>query len=231
MQRNVIALSVLLLCFSEVAGAHRAPAASNSPSAENQAIVTSESNCDAPSGAQPQPTARFIAVQDENALDAHSPAPAGGPDSVAAKEAVFVAADLEKDLHFLSAKESALSQCMLAQVTVSADQDFHGACGGQLLLNFEMRHNGEIERDIPIGHFAGNSAFFYESGMTIDADGAPNAYHPGNLGLDDLANAGAPGRWKGWRKTPTGSRSFREKAILFPATTFRKRRSPIIPKR
>ena len=37
------------------------------------------------------------------------------------------------------------------------------------------------------------SAFFYESGMTIDADGAPNAYHPDNTGLDDLANAGTPG--------------------------------------
>ncbi len=33
--------------------------------------------------------------------------------------------------------------------------------------------------------------------MSIDADGAPNAYHPDNLGLDDLANAGAPGSWSG----------------------------------
>jgi hypothetical protein len=33
--------------------------------------------------------------------------------------------------------------------------------------------------------------------MTIDADGAPNAYNPQNTGLDDLANAGAPGHWVG----------------------------------
>ena len=30
----------------------------------------------------------------------------------------------------------------------------------------------------------------FESGMSIDADGAPNAYHPDELGLDWLKNAG-----------------------------------------
>ncbi len=41
----------------------------------------------------------------------------------------------------------------------------------------------------------GQSAFFYKAGMTIDADGAPNAYHPQDIGLDFLANAGKPGNW------------------------------------
>jgi Fungal chitosanase of glycosyl hydrolase group 75 len=40
--------------------------------------------------------------------------------------------------------------------------------------------------------------------MTIDADGAPNAYHPENLGLDDLSNAGTPGRWEGLAKDADG---------------------------
>jgi hypothetical protein len=71
-------------------------------------------------------------------------------------------------------------------------------------MNFEMRHDGEPERDIPIGRLPGTSAFFYESGMTIDADGAPNAYHPENVGLDDLANAGTPGRWEGLAKDADG---------------------------
>ena len=31
--------------------------------------------------------------------------------------------------------------------------------------------------------------------MAIDADGAPNAYHPDNLGTDDLVNAGHLGNW------------------------------------
>src|SRR6266481_3853569 len=41
-----------------------------------------------------------------------------------------------------------------------------------------------------------DSAFFYESGMEIDADGAYHAYNPdGKSGLDYLANAGHSGNW------------------------------------
>jgi Fungal chitosanase of glycosyl hydrolase group 75 len=51
----------------------------------------------------------------------------------------------------------------------------------------------------------GESAFFFTAGMSIDADGAPRAYHPAlpgrpsgaPPGLDDLRNAGRPGRWFG----------------------------------
>jgi hypothetical protein len=41
-------------------------------------------------------------------------------------------------------------------------------------------------------------AYFYvTSRMAIDADGAPNAYHPQDKGIDALANAGYPqGNWK-----------------------------------
>ncbi|MGD0907308.1 MAG: glycoside hydrolase family 75 protein [Candidatus Acidiferrales bacterium] len=67
-----------------------------------------------------------------------------------------------------------------------------------------MSHDGEEVRDIQIWHLPGNEAFFFEAGMTIDADGAPNAYHPDNTGLDDLANAGAPGSWEGLAKGPDG---------------------------
>jgi hypothetical protein len=39
-------------------------------------------------------------------------------------------------------------------------------------------------------------AFFYESGLAIDADGAPRAYHPNDrLGLDSLAHADHRGNW------------------------------------
>jgi hypothetical protein len=50
-----------------------------------------------------------------------------------------------------------------------------------------------------VRRFAGDSAFFYVGGMTIDADGAPRAYHPRGAppGLDLLANAGHPGNWWG----------------------------------
>jgi Fungal chitosanase of glycosyl hydrolase group 75 len=41
-----------------------------------------------------------------------------------------------------------------------------------------------------------NSAFFYEAGMMIDADGGYHAYHPNKKsGLDFLGNAGKPGNW------------------------------------
>lgn len=41
-----------------------------------------------------------------------------------------------------------------------------------------------------------DSAYFYQAGMMIDADGAYKAYHPNNSpGLDYLANGGKPGNW------------------------------------
>ena len=50
----------------------------------------------------------------------------------------------------------------------------------------------------PVWKWNGLNVVFYKSGMTIDADGAPNAYHPDNIGLDDLKNAGYPNTswWK-----------------------------------
>lgn len=41
----------------------------------------------------------------------------------------------------------------------------------------------------------GETPCFFMSGLAVDADGAPNAYHPQNKGLDDLGNAGHPGKW------------------------------------
>lgn len=119
-------------------------------------------------------------------------------------DAAPVEVNLDRDLKLLDQKRSALAQCVLTADPGDPAQSSEGACLGELLLKFEMRHNGDIVRDVPIGRLAGSSAFFYESGMTIDADGAPNAYHPDNSGLDDLANAGTPGRWEGLAKDPYG---------------------------
>jgi Fungal chitosanase of glycosyl hydrolase group 75 len=45
---------------------------------------------------------------------------------------------------------------------------------------------------------AGKRGFWFASGMTIDADGSPRAFHRVSaLGLDDLVNAGQPGNWWG----------------------------------
>jgi hypothetical protein len=50
-----------------------------------------------------------------------------------------------------------------------------------------------------VKRFPGESAFFFVSRMTIDADGASRAYHKSGSppGLDLLANAGHPGNWWG----------------------------------
>lgn len=45
----------------------------------------------------------------------------------------------------------------------------------------------------------GTAAFFFESGLELDVDGAPKAYGPTSLQgtLDRLGNAGRPGQWWG----------------------------------
>ncbi len=111
---------------------------------------------------------------------------------------------LEQDLELLEQKQTDLSACLLEKYAQELAQHSPEPCFGELAMNFEMRHDGEPEQDIPIGRLPGSPAFFYEAGMTIDADGAPNAYHPDNSGLDDLANAGTPGRWEGLAKDANG---------------------------
>ncbi len=198
MQRNVFfLLAAIFLCF-QTARAQQGGAAVVSPGSQNQIAVTPAPDCDLP--AEPRHVTEQIAsLQTDGTHPQSSPFDlSAGPDP--APNAV----DLERDLSVLAERQSALAQCILATDVPNAARDFQGGCSGQLLLNFEMRHDGEPEKNVPIGRLAGTSAFFFESGMTIDADGAPNAYHPDNLGLDDLANAGAPGRWEGLAKDAEG---------------------------
>jgi hypothetical protein len=52
------------------------------------------------------------------------------------------------------------------------------------------------QKKTPVFRRTGASAVVYFSGMTIDADGAPNAYHPDDRpGLDALKNAGGDDKW------------------------------------
>jgi len=80
-----------------------------------------------------------------------------------------------------------------APILASA-QDPPKACSRSLIFNFEAVHE-ERNREVPVWRIPEDSAFFFQDGMTIDADGAPNAYNPQNTGLDDLSNAGSPGDW------------------------------------
>ena len=62
--------------------------------------------------------------------------------------------------------------------------------------NLDVR-DGQLFQDVPVWQLPNSEVFFFVSGMTIDADGAPNAYSPDDTGLDELANAGGPSRWNG----------------------------------
>jgi Fungal chitosanase of glycosyl hydrolase group 75 len=79
--------------------------------------------------------------------------------------------------------------------TLASGQDLPAACSRSLFLNFEANQADHI-REVPVWRMPDSSVFFFEDGMLIDADGAPNAYNPQNTGLDDIANAGVPGDWE-----------------------------------
>ncbi len=104
---------------------------------------------------------------------------------------------------------------LLCAAAVAAGQKMHpgltlqrnaaDSCPETLLLNFEVTHDGQLIREVPIWRLPESSAFFFEAGMAIDADGAPNAYNPADTGLDDLNNAGEPGHWLGLARDPKGN--------------------------
>ena len=74
-----------------------------------------------------------------------------------------------------------------------------------VLMNFEIDRDGLVVREVPIWRLGDSTPYFFASGMTIDADGSPNAYNPENTGLDDLANAGQPGHWDGVLQDAVGN--------------------------
>ncbi|PKN36066.1 MAG: hypothetical protein CVU61_00785 [Deltaproteobacteria bacterium HGW-Deltaproteobacteria-19] len=57
---------------------------------------------------------------------------------------------------------------------------------------------GKRGSQITIWKQRGYDVFFFETGMTIDADGSPHAYHPSNIGIDDNENGkDEQGNWVG----------------------------------
>lgn len=71
------------------------------------------------------------------------------------------------------------------------------ACSRNLLASYDPNKGEFFGHNVPVWDVENGNAVMFQSGMTIDADGAPNAYNPDNTGLDDLANAGEPGHWGG----------------------------------
>ena len=79
---------------------------------------------------------------------------------------------------------------------------------------------GDLHRrpfhEVTVWRLLNSRAFFFVSGMTIDADGAPNAYNPDDTGLDELANAGAPAHWNGIITDRDGNPLIQQESDPFP---------------
>ena len=122
-----------------------------------------------------------------------------------ARDAKNSPGDLQNDMGKLQQAEAELSDCVSSRGASTPLVRTAGDCSRSLLTNFEMSRNGQPTGEIPIWQQSENDGFFYEAGMTIDADGAPNAYNPQNTGIDDLANAGDPGYWEALAKDREGN--------------------------
>jgi hypothetical protein len=112
--------------------------------------------------------------------------------------------ELQQEVQVSAERREESNGCPTTSREGGDDLESQSDCSYEQVVNFQMTHNGEPELEVPIWRLPGSPAFFYETGMTIDADGAPNAYHPDNIGLDDLANAGSPGNWQGLAKDGSG---------------------------
>lgn len=73
--------------------------------------------------------------------------------------------------------------------------------------------------DVPVYKDADGQALLFESGLMINADGAPDAYHPQNTGTENLKSAGTPGNWWGIATengTPSGVPFIQSKDDPYP---------------
>lgn len=89
-----------------------------------------------------------------------------------------------------------LTSSALASATLAGNAPPASCSSRSPMVIFEDNRDGEA-RQTPVWRLESDTAFFFSAGMTIDADGSPNAYNADNSGLDDLANAGEPGHWEG----------------------------------
>src|SRR5690242_16217632 len=53
-------------------------------------------------------------------------------------------------------------------------------CSRSLLTSYDPNKREFVDHDVPVWDVENGSAILFKSGMTIDADGAPNAYNPDN---------------------------------------------------
>src|SRR6476620_7182400 len=105
--------------------------------------------------------------------------------------------------------------CSAAMVPAGAQQN---SCAGSEPADVQFQ-----ARTFPV-QMIGRAVLFH-AGMTVDADGAPNAYAPHNKGLDFIANARSGGKLVGVATradgTPVIQRSGRFKGYYVSTTSLR----------
>lgn len=105
------------------------------------------------------------------------------------------AVNLEYDRKLVEHDKAELDKCVAWNER--AKQEPTKDCSSSEFFDFHVTHDDGPEHDVQLYRQPESSTFFFESSLSVDADGAPNAYHPENIGLDDITNAGAPGSWSG----------------------------------
>ena len=111
-----------------------------------------------------------------------------------------------------------LSPVALARrVAVLPHREVVNRCASAQSLDILAWHRDQkYPLEVPIWRFPDDEPFFFVSGMTIDADGAPNAYHPDDIGLDELANAGSAAHWDGIITDRDGNPLIQKESDPFP---------------
>lgn len=113
--------------------------------------------------------------------------------------------DLQYDRETLEHAKAELAKCLTWNERAVAKRAPTKDCASSEFTEIRVSHKGQAIHDVQLWRQREGSAFFFESSLYVDADGAPNAYNWENRGLDDLANAGAPGSWEGladWQGIP-----------------------------
>src|ERR1700688_4753110 len=157
----ILFAAAIFLCFPVMAKSKQVSASQDFSQIGNQTSASLGHDCSGDFEALR--AARQMVDGDQHATHAPSVLAVASETKDAASDAV----DLEQDLKLLEQKQTDLSRCILGKYAQELAQDSPAPCFGELAMNFEMRHDGEPEQDIPMGRLPGSSAFFYEAGMTI----------------------------------------------------------------
>ncbi len=122
-----------------------------------------------------------------------------GPDGKSATEDPKLSvAKLHYDLKVLEHDRVELDKCLAWNERTTAKRGPTKDCSSSELFDFHVTHDGEPTHNVQVWRQPESSAFFFESTLSVDADGAPNAYRPDNLGLETWPMQARQERGRDW---------------------------------